>query len=181
MRKTKKRSTCTRAGTATHELRSCVLHVRQISSRTPAGPHRVCTQTPRALRTRSLGPSCGSLVLRFCSGRRDGNVCRAQRRERGVLALMLTAPPAGAPRPPGHEPLFRPRRAPPLPLVGDSVFGKIPKREFWPRRFLRNLGTFSREKPFSAEKVFFSSLVAKKFLLRGNVFIKKSAPFSPPF
>ena len=75
---------------------------------------------------------------------------------------------------------FRPRRAPPTPSSADSVFGKPRKGFFFPGRFRRNLGTFSRRNIF-LEKMFFFLLVAKKFLLRGNIFIKKSAPFSPPF
>ena len=49
---------------------------------------------------------------------------------------------------------FRPRRAPPLPLVGDSVLGKSQKGSFCPGRFRRNLGTFSRSNIF-LEKMFF--------------------------
>ena len=61
------------------------------------------------------------------------NVCRAQRRVRGVLVLMPTRAPTGRTRPPDFGPLFHTRRAPPTPSSADSVFGKIPEKGFGPR------------------------------------------------
>ena len=74
------------------------------------------------------------------------NICRAQRRVRGVLVLMPTRAPAGRTRPPDFGPLFHTRRAPPTPSSADSVFGKIPEKGFGPREIFLISPSLLREK-----------------------------------
>ncbi len=70
--------------------------------------------------------------------------------------LMSPRTPCGSPRELRISALFfRPRRAPPLPLVGDSVFGKIPKRVLTREIFAKS-GDFFLGRKLFLEKSFFS-------------------------